>query len=259
VGELLNSSPRTIYKFQPLFSYALKDYLSPESSTADIDRFFGLLARTSDAFLDQEKARGEGSLPKFAKLEPTHVVYKEVRYHHLLANMLDKAADVRLVAVIRNPLSVIASWVSAPREFRRDHGWQISEEWRLAPSKNRGRAEEFFGFEKWKEAAHIFLALENRFRDRVHVLLYEDLVQSAATSVDRLFEFCGLALTRQTRDFLADSTRLDVPDVYSVYRSGNIGAKWKSVLSPEIIDAITVLTRSAGLGRFLTEAEGAPN
>ena len=32
IGEIVNSSPRTIVKYQPLFSYALKDYLSPGSS-----------------------------------------------------------------------------------------------------------------------------------------------------------------------------------------------------------------------------------
>ena len=28
IGEIINSSPNVLYKFQPLFSYALKDFLT---------------------------------------------------------------------------------------------------------------------------------------------------------------------------------------------------------------------------------------
>ena len=109
VGEILNSSPRTIYKFQPFFSYAFKSFLTSNSSAEQVQRFFSLLAVKRDGFLDQEEARAEATLPRFSKQDPTHLVYKEVRYHHILANLLKKATNTRLIAVIRNPLSVISS------------------------------------------------------------------------------------------------------------------------------------------------------
>lgn len=252
VGEILNSSPFTIYKYQPLFSYALKDYLTPASSPERIQSFFHLLAETSDEFMDRLPERRQGKLPVFSKQAPTHVVYKEVRYHHILENLLGNSPDTRLVAVIRNPLAVIGSWASAPREFRIDQGWVLSREWRHAELKNGGRPEEYFGFEKWKEATRLFLRLESQFPGQVYVLRYESLVQSPAAEVDRVFGFCGLELSGQTSEFLAESTRSENSDTYSVYRAGNTTEKWKTVLSKEIADSIVRETRAAELGQFLT-------
>ena len=253
VGEILNSSPVTIYKYQPLFSYAFKNFLNPDSSSDDVHRFFRLLAEKSNGFLDQEEARLEGVLPAFSKRSPTHVVYKEVRYHHILGNLLQKAPEFRLVAVIRNPLSVISSWVSAPREFRKDQGWIVAQEWKFAARKNRGRPEEFFGLEKWKEATQLFLNLERRFPDKVYILLYEALVQSPEIEVYNLFRFCNLKVSNQTKKFLTESTGMEVPGTYSVYRTGNTTGKWKTILSPEIAESIVQEIRAANLERFLAE------
>jgi len=40
IGQILNSSPKVNYKFQPLFSYAFKGYLDENSSRERIDEFF---------------------------------------------------------------------------------------------------------------------------------------------------------------------------------------------------------------------------
>jgi len=253
VGEILNSSPQTVYKYQPLFSYAFKSFLTPESPAQEIQKFFRLLAARRERFLDQEEARLEGTLPTFFKRSPTHLVYKEVRYHHILDNMLKKASDIRLVAVIRNPLSVVSSWVSALDEFRKDQGWIVAQEWKYATRKNRGRPEEFFGFEKWKEATQLFLNLELQFPDKVYVLNYETLVHSPEREVDNLFRFCKLKVSSQTRKFLAESTAVEKPGTYSVYRAGKTTRKWKTFLSPEIAESIVKETRAANLQRYLAE------
>ena len=136
VGEILNSSPNTAYRFQPLFSYAHKAYLDNTSTKEDIAQFFSRLRNCDDDFTNQKAKRNSGDFPQFRKQKITHVIYKEVRYLNILFNLMRKTEDVLLISVIRNPLSVINSWLRAPREFRRDLGWSEIEEWRYALKKN---------------------------------------------------------------------------------------------------------------------------
>ena len=88
LGEIINSSPKVVYKFQPLFSYRFKSYLSACSSAEHIGEFFQLLSATNDLFCDQTQARSAGELPTFEKTtSPEIVAYKEVRYHNILHNL----------------------------------------------------------------------------------------------------------------------------------------------------------------------------
>ena len=250
LGEIFNSSPRVIFKFQPLFSYALKDFLTPDASRQEIDAFFEALRVTEDAFLDRSDERERGLLPSFTKEEATHVVYKEVRYHHILRNLLRKSPDVRLVAFVRNPLSVINSWLRAPREFRADLGWEEREEWRYAPKKNLKRPEEFFGYERWKEATRIFQALKDQHPERVHVLEYRKLLADPEAEVAGLFAFCSLEVGEQTREFLVRSTSESHPDTYSVFRAGQSDDKWRTELDPAIADEILTDLAGTALAQF---------
>jgi hypothetical protein len=97
LGEIFNSSPNTIYKFQPLFSYALKDFLTSASSLQDINEFFQQLKEINDDFIDQIKKRNQDLLPVFKKEQSTHLVYKEVRYHNILNNLMRKKHNLYLV------------------------------------------------------------------------------------------------------------------------------------------------------------------
>jgi len=251
VGEILNSSPNVIYKYQPLFAYALKGFLTPNSTPAEIDAFFSRLVTTQDEFMDQVAAREAGKLPSFTKSTPTHVVYKEVRYHGILTNLLQRAPDVRLIAVIRNPLATLNSWLRAPREFRQDLGWSVAAEWRAAPSKNLDRPEEYNGYERWKEATRLFLRLEAQFPDRVHLLRYSALVNNTSVEVERLFTFCGLSVTEQTLAFLTASTTQMVGDAYAVYRSQQTDDRWRTELDPEIVAAVCDDLKTDQLSIFL--------
>ena len=169
-------------------------HLDPDDFPDEID------ASSSEvglAFIGRLRERERGLLPSFTKEEATHVVYKEVRYHHILRNLLRKSPDVRLVVCVRNPLSVINSWLRAPREFRTDLGWEEREEWRYAPKKNLNRPEEFFGYERWKEATRIFQALKDQHPERVHVLEYRKLLADPEAEVAGLFAFCSLEVGEQ--------------------------------------------------------------
>ena len=250
VEEIFNSSPATICKYQPLFSHALKGRLSPDSSREEIDDFFAALESTPDEFMDRTLERAGGAFPVFKKGEATHVVYKEVRYHHVLVNLLARCPEVRLVACIRNPLSVISSWLRAPREFRADLGWREREEWRDAPNKNQGLPEEFNGYTRWKECTRIFLALAERHPGRVRLLEYRRLLERPEAEVRALFDFSELALTDQTLDFLARSSTESHPGAYSVFRSGQSDDRWRTELSPDIAREVMDDLHGSELERF---------
>ncbi|GEM_PF-312648 len=257
IGEIVNSSPHVLYCYQPLFAYALKDFLTPASSRDDIEAFFAELAVTDDPFIRQADRRRGADFPSFAKQEITHIAFKEVRYINILNNLMRRAPDVFLCAVIRNPLSVIHSWLRAPREFRRDLGWSEMEEWRYALRKNLNRPEEFHGYEKWKEAANLFLSLRERYPDRVFIARYGRFLADPHGEAQALFHAAGLPLTRQTEDFLDASTTRENDDPYSVYRSGQRDDKWREGLDRRIVTEVRRDLRDSALETYLDGMEGA--
>ena len=250
IGEIFNSSPNVCYRYQPLFSYALKAYLTGSSCRAEIDAFYDELIESRDAFLLQETAREVGRLPQFNKEEIAYVGYKEVRYHHILPNLIRKSEGVKYILVQRNPFSVINSWLNAPREFRADLDWNPMEEWRYALKKNLNRPEEFNGYEKWKEASLLFYYLGKQYPDRVKVLRYHELLLDPVCQVRDAFEFLSLDYTNQTDVFLNEASDTDA-DAYSVVRLGQTDDKWKTQLHPEIIEAITKDLEGGVLDFFL--------
>lgn len=250
IGEIFNSSPSVCYRYQPLFSYALKAYLTESSCRADIDAFYDELIESRDAFLLQVAAREVGRLPQFEKGELTHVGYKEVRYHHILPNLIREAKDVKIIVIQRNPFSVINSWLNAPREFRADLGWNPLEEWRYALKKNLNRPEEFNGYEKWKETSLLFHYLAKQYPDRVKILRYDELLLDPVCQVRDAFKFIDLDYTSQTDTFLNEASDTD-SDAYSVVRFRQTDDKWKAQLHPDIIEVITEDLQGCVLDFFL--------
>lgn len=252
LGELFNSSYSTKYCFQPLFSYALKNFLSIDSTGGRIDEFFARLETTQDEFICQLEKRKEGVLPLFEKRGlVSHIVYKEVRYANILKNMMERDAKVRLICIIRNPLAVISSWFSAPKEF--DPEWDRAAEWFLGQSKNKGRDEEFYGFKRWIDAARIFHYLKDHYPDRVMILRYSDLLMDRVGTIDRLLGFAHLERDEQMNRFISESNERDVSDTYSVFRSRPSDDRWKSVLSQDIIDGIRNCLKDDPLAIYLSE------
>ena len=253
IGEILNSSPNTAYRYQPLFSFAHKDYLTNASPKAQINDFFFKLLSCDDDFTNQKKRRKSGDFPMFEKNDTTHIIFKEVRYINILMNMMRKAENVILVAVIRNPLSVINSWLRAPREFREDLGWSEKEEWRYALKKNLNRPEEYNGFEKWKEATQLFLQLKKIFPKRVYILRYSHLLRNTVQESQNLFKFIKLNFTEQTKTFINNSTSEEREDAYSVYRKNQSDDKWRKELDPTIAEEILTDLRASDLEIFAHE------
>jgi len=250
IGEVFNSHPCVAYRFQPLFSYAFKGRLTGRSSAAEIEQLANDLLATQDDFvLQRGSARLATSTVSFAKDAATHLVYKEVRYHYVLENLLGSCPRAIGLGVIRNPCAVISSWLNAPRDFRPE--WDPMSEWRLARSKNQGRAEDYYGFEKWKEIANLFHKLADRYPGRFSIIRYEELVADPPAAFERAFAVCGLATTPEVLAFLDASRAADDHDPYGVFREPGVEQRWRDTLDPRIHQAIRNDLEHTELARYL--------
>lgn len=168
LGELFNSSNEVIYKFQPQFSYKYRGRIREDSTFSEIKECFDEMLYCQDSFVDQLEERITGKLPIFEKKEindSSVLVYKEARFIYTIENILKKYPAFKAVLIIRNPIDTLNSWINAPREF--NESWDINSEWKEAKLKNNGLEENFFGYNKWKEALKIFLDLSARYADRI--------------------------------------------------------------------------------------------
>lgn len=241
LGELINSSKLIDYNHQPLFSYKFKSFLNQNSSKDEIENFFTQLHHHNDDYISQKDERLKGNLPSFVKSHDIQTIaYKEVRYHYLLENMLKKDEEVKLIGLVRNPLEVINSFYLAPREFRKDLGWEIEEEWLNASKKNDNKQEEYFGYAKWKEVTLMFENLKELFPERVKIVKYKDLLNDTTSVVKSIFDFCNVPFEEQTIEFINKSNTHQNNDTYAVYKNKkNFPTRFKlpeSVLNDIIFD-----------------------
>lgn len=251
VGALFDSCPVVRYANQPLFSYAFKDRLTLSSSADDIKQFFDELATSSDPFVDQTLQKEKGAIPVFSKEETEAVCYKEARYHHLIPHLLKTDPELVMFFIIRNPLSVLASWVKAPKEFDHDQ-MDLVEEWRKAEKKNRNRPEEWYGFDRWKEFSLLAIDMVQLYPERCRIIEYNELLVNTEGLIKNCFEFCGIPYGPRTKEFISESRSKDMTtDAYSVFRVKQDDRKWGATLPLEIIQTIELELKGTVLSRYL--------
>lgn len=239
LGNIFNSHPDVAFRYQPLFSYAFKDYLTEQSTADEIDLFFKEIEKSKNPFLHQNEGVKKRIRPVFSEnKKKTHICYKEVRYHQLLDNMLKKHRTLAVVGLVRNPMATISSWLNAPKEFRTDLGWEVKEEWRRAPRKNANKPEEFNGYEKWKEVVFMFLHLKEKYPTQFYLIQYRKLLYNTIEEVKELFDFCELGFSKQTKQFISESTSRHSSDAYSVFKTKEVDDKWKDNLPKYIFNAM---------------------
>ncbi len=251
LAQLFNAHPDVAVKFQPLFSYAFKNYLSLSSTAQDIDTFLDKIYRSDDYFINMKDPEIHKNYPVFQKNnQPKHLCFKHVRYHYLIEHFLQNHSSIKFILLIRNPLSVLASWYRAPREF--NPSWDFQKEWRQARLKNQERKEEYFGFEKWKEAAELFLALQQKYPDRVVVLKYIELLNHTEQTIRELFRFAGITYHSQVNSFIQASKSRSDNDPNSVYKQKDKKDNdWETVLPKNIIFEVIQELKGTVLEQFL--------
>ncbi|HYW77873.1 MAG TPA: sulfotransferase [Gammaproteobacteria bacterium] len=252
LGQLFNSSEHVAYRYQPFFSHAFRGRITGSSTAPEMRRVFREMLESRDSFLLQSgKQRLADEELEFPKSDISHLVYKEVRFHHLLPHLLQSLPDFKAVGIIRDPRAVVWSWANAPREF--DPAWSLRVEWRSARKKNAGLDENWYGFERWKELALLFLKLESSYPDRFCTIRYERLVWDMRDEIESIFDFCDLPVSEQTVAFVRESTTRDDRDTYGVHRghSRMTGQEWQSRLDREISRQITEELLGTPLEEFL--------
>ncbi len=233
LGQIFKSAPQVAFRYQPLFSYAFKGRLDPASSRPESLRFFQDLLHTGDPFVLQKDSGIHPDYPQFAEhSHVSHLVMKEVRYHHILPNLMAKLPELKVIGLVRHPCAVIDSWIHAPREFKPE--WNVATQWRSGALKNQSRPEDFYGFDKWKEVAQLFLDLAEEHPGQMLLVRYADLNSDAIGITKDIFEKCGLPFGPATGEFIHASQSKDVDDTYSVYRKTRPDNGWKNRLAPEI-------------------------
>ncbi|MEJ2594752.1 MAG: sulfotransferase domain-containing protein, partial [bacterium] len=182
---------------------------------------------------------------------PTHIIYKEVRYHYIIKNLLEQDDTLQVIGLVRNPMAALNSWLNSPREFRKDLGWDPLSEWRLAPSKNQDRKEEYYGYEKWKEVTLLFLQLKDDYPDNFYLVKYNELLKHPKEVTEKLFSFVGLGMMPATEEFLIESRIKNDNETYGIYRSHKTDDQWKKSLDQTIVDAVQNDLNDTVLEQFL--------
>ena len=250
LGQILESSPRVAYRFQPFFAYASRDRVTVDSTKNEWFEFLQHLYESNDHFLTQEDKRQSGEYPEFTKdSQPPVLAFKTCRSQYLLPALLTQFENATLVPIVRHPAAVIHSWISTPTEF--PEGSDVSQEWRFGACKNRGLESEFFGYYKWKELAHMYLDLHDKFPSRVFPIHYETLVENTADQVRRLFEFLELPFTSSTESFLANCHKSHHGSPFAVFKDRSVKDAWRDKLPRSIVDEIQTDLMGTRLERFI--------
>lgn len=239
VGAVLASSPSIKYRFQPNFAYTFPFTINNESTEVEINRFLDELSKTNDPFVTGQ-LRIDGTHAEFSPEEPRNeqfTVWKEV--HNLtVAEALLRLQKSKLIALIRNPYGVLASWKQSKKEFNSD--WDFRKEWYHGQSKNSEYRGSYFGFAKWVEATQLFFRLQEEFPDDVIIIRYEDLIQDPLLRFESLYNKIEIPFTEPVKSFIQESRSRTSKSQYGVHNSKKVDDKWMSVLPDNVVEQIRI-------------------
>lgn len=249
LAQIVDSSPRVTYRYQPLFSYAFKDYLNIDSDPNEYYAFLDAIYESDDEFMHQVKNKKEGHYPHFEKNEvPDVLCFKNTRYQYLLPKFLAYVDNLKAIGIVRHPCAVLNSWFTTPREF--PEGTNPLDVWRDGSVRNT-KPEEAWGFEKWKWATDIYLSLEEEYPERFRLQNYENLVENPFEQSKELFEFLSLEYTNQTNEFIIECHTKHDPHEDAVFKNKSVKDKWKQQLNPTIQKAVIEELSGTRFERFL--------
>jgi hypothetical protein len=249
LGQIINSHPETDFRFQPLFSFEFQAKVDKAFAEFKIGKLLQDIFKTESEFLMQKSRIKEGSYPQFKKSQKkSFLAFKENSNLQRIDQILEQVNECVAIFLVRDPIKVIESWISSPREFK--HGLSISDEWNTAPSRNL-TANQFFGYQRWEYSTKEFQRLVIKYPKRTMIVSYEDLVRDTSMLTTKIFKFLGLEMASSTLNFLTDSTSLFQDNPYSVFRFSPKKQLGPYNLSSDIVSKIRLATIRAGLGEYL--------
>jgi hypothetical protein len=249
LGQVFNSSPDVIFRFQPLFSYEFKGRVNEDSDRAEYEALFADLMSANTPFLTQADKQASGEYPRFEKnVSARTLVFKDNSYQSMWSPMMRRVPELLGVGLVRHPCATLNSWRNNAKEF--PPGSDILKEWRFGNCKNKGN-EDYFGYYKWKEITNQYLDLSERFPERFITVRYEDLIKDPQNEVRSLFSFCSIGFSEQTEAFLKTSTQeVHSDSYYGVYKNNSVVDRWRQELPAWIIEEIYDDLKGTRLERF---------
>lgn len=250
LGQIFDSCQNIAYRFQPFFSHTFKDRVNEESSHEEFRRFFRDIYESDDPFLLQTNRRVGGEYPVFEKKKSEQrLAFKTCRYQYMLPTMLQLFPQLQVVAIVRHPCAVLASWCKTPSEFPPNADFK--KEWRFGACKNQGRPEGFFGFNKWRELAWLYLDLQVAFPTRVKLISYKNLVDTPFDTTQALFQFLELNYMDSTTNFLGQCHTEHQESAFAVFKSKTVRDAWREELPLDIQRAVERELKGTTLEQFL--------
>lgn len=201
------------------------------------NEFFERVYDTEDEFMDQLYLSKDGLLPTFDKKDdlPETLLIKSNRHHHLTEVMLERVPNLRMIALVRNPLAVISSWINNPIEFPADA--EPLKEWRSGSCRKTGIGE-YWGFDDWKLVTAMHLQIREKYPERFFLYRYEDIAKEPYGQARQMFNQINVQFSDEVDDFIRSSVSKHVDHPRSVYKKNHSIDKWKSKLDPLIIKEI---------------------
>lgn len=249
VSQMVAAHPAVRLKFCPLFSYEFRGRCDATSSASAWRALFREVYDTRGRFLDQEHLRDHGHVPAFdVAATPPVLAIKSNRFHDCTRSMVEQLPETRWLALVRDPVTSLASWVRNPTEFGAEDA--VETAWRTGGSR-KARAGEYWGFDDWKAVTTEHVALAAQHPDHFHLLAYEDLAPDPVAAADTVLRCAGLAPSPAVEAFARQSQARHTSAVRSVFKDPRQSRSTYDVLPADIVATIVSETRAAGLGRFL--------
>ena len=250
VSQFFAASPHIRVKFCPLYSYTFKNSMTEKDDASSWNSFFKRVYETRDEYMDQTYLSKEGLIPVFRDKDeyPQTLLIKSNRHHHLTESLLGKLPDLRMIALVRNPLAAINSWICNPTEFPSDA--DPLQEWRSGSCRKKGIGE-YWGFDDWKSVTLMHLNLENIYSDRFFLHRYEELIRNPYEQARVMFDQIGVQYSQHVDDFIRNSKLKHVEHPRSVFKTRQNNNKWKTQLDSRIIESILSDLSNTVLEKFI--------
>lgn len=240
---VFQSHPKVLTRYQPFFAFEFKGRLEGLCMEKDKSGFQTLLneiCKSDNEFISMKASyhtKDGSSFPETCPGEEFEWrVFKQTHYHYCMKSILELDPECKMICIVRHPCGALNSVMQNKSEFCKEGG---SDEWLTGAKKNEGKAENFFGYLKWKEFGEIALDLKAAYPDRVFLFDYDmALLTSPLDQLQEAFDFVGLDLSSQVKDFVASSHQSHDASTTAVYKSKSVVDRWKKELDPTIVSFI---------------------
>lgn len=249
MGAILGSHPQVRYRFQPLHSYTFTPSLDATAPRKEVHTFLAALWETADSYVTSESLSGEtvSTCSSIKNPAESYLLFKEVRHLPTLQNASEQDPLLKLLAIVRDPLDVLESWINAPREWKEK--WSIGSEWLNASSKNSEYSGNHYGVAEWANTTKALVQFEETYPSKCKIFRYGEFVNQPEETFHKAQIFLGLEPT-SLNEALRISGVGRPGDPYGII-AGLHDSPLRRLVPPEISHSARKFVVDSGLEPFL--------